>query len=271
MRWHKPASPAPTMNESSERFDLLRARYANSLGDKQRALAQAWAAFAAAPSDAAARDDLQQQLHRLCGSALAYGYARLGDDACLADSLLRRWGELAPALRDAPSDLLEHLLASVQAVLAGLSEVPAEEKAPASDPQATALRVLLVEDDPVQALLIRAKLEAHGCKVRWENGAELLWQALTLWPCHAIVLDYWLRGETAADVVATLRREPRFERLALVCFSVESDAQVLRALLEAGCDAVLAKSEGGDRLFDVVRECVARADRSGRDPLAPAP
>ena len=49
------------MNESSERMDLLRARYAGSLGEKQRALGQAWGAFAAMPSDAATRVALQQQ------------------------------------------------------------------------------------------------------------------------------------------------------------------------------------------------------------------
>lgn len=253
------------MNESSEHFDFLRLRYAGSLSEKQRAITQAWAAFSAAPSDPGARGELQQQLHRLCGSAHAYGYADLGEHACSADSQLRRWEGHSPALRDAPTDLVERLAESVRAVLAGLGEAHAASVDHASEAGPTALRVLLIEDDPVQSALIAADLEARGCKVRRESGADLLWQTLTLWPCHAIVLDYWLHGETATEVVANLRREPRFTRLALICYSVESDAQVLRAVTEAGCDAVVQKSERSTRLFEVIRACVARSDRSGPD------
>jgi CheY-like chemotaxis protein len=252
------------MNESSERFELLRSRYASSLADKHRHLARAWAAFVAAVADAATRIDLQQQLHRLCGSAHAYGYGRLGDHACAADNLMRQWEASSPALRIAPADLLDRLAAPMQAVLAELGQAHADALEGEAAAESVALRVLLVEDDPGQALAISAQLEERGCVVRSEAGADLLWQALTLWPCHAVVLDYWLRGETATDAVATLRREPRFAQIALVCFSVERDPQILRAVLDAGCDAVVAKAEGTDRLLDVVRDCVARPDRSGR-------
>jgi CheY-like chemotaxis protein len=251
------------MNDSSERFELLRARYAASLDDKQRALAQVWSAFAAAPTDAAIRAELQQQLHRLCGSAHAYGYAMVGDHACAADSLMRNWEGRAAGLRESPDELLVRLAAPVAALLGGLGETHIEVVEDGPGTASGELRVLLVEDDPVQALRVAAELEARGCKVRCESGADLIWQALTLWPCHAVVLDYWLRGETATEVVANLRREPRFARVALVCFSVERDAQVLRAVTEAGCDALVAKSEGSGRLFEVIRACVARVDRSG--------
>ncbi|MEO5625429.1 MAG: hypothetical protein ABIQ70_05425 [Dokdonella sp.] len=257
------------MNESSEHFDLLRLRYAGLLSEKRRAMAQAWAAFSAMPSDAGARCELQQQLHRLCGSAQAYGYPDLGEQACSADSLLRRWEGQAPALRDAPTDLAERLGTLIRAVLEGLGEAHAGAADHVPEQRSTTLRILLIEDDPGQSALIGVELAARGCKVRCESGADLLWQTLILWPCHALVLDFWLRGETATEIVANLRREPRFSRLALICYSVESDAQVLRAVTEAGCDALVAKSEGSARLLEVIRACVARSDRSGPDtPLA---
>ncbi|MEO7431265.1 MAG: response regulator [Dokdonella sp.] len=251
------------MNDSSRHVDWLRRRYADSLTGKQKTLAKTWATCCAKPADAAVRADLQQQLHRLCGSAHAYGYAQLGDDACRADSLLRSWETATTTLRDAPAALIERLRAPVAAVLADLVEGGPQELDDAPVAMATALRVLLVEDDVGQSAFICAELEACGCEVRREDSADLVWQRLTLWPCDAVVVDYWLRGETAVDVVAALRREPRFARLALVCFSVERDAQVLRAVLDAGCDATVAKSEGSGRLFEVVRDCVARTDRGG--------
>lgn len=249
------------MIDSSQRFDDLRARYAASLKRKQQALAAAWRDLAAAPDDDALRRELQLQIHRLAGSALAYGYERIGESARAADVVLHGWEALAPPLRDTPAGLVERLAAPVQALLddlGGAIREDARNVAPESN-----LRVLLIEDDPGQAVLICAQLEARGCIVRIERGAEALWQALTLWPCHAVVLDYWLRGETAAEVAATLRREPQFAHIALLCFSIERDEQVLRAALDAGCDAALGKAEGPDRLLALIRQCVARPDRSG--------
>lgn len=249
------------MIDSSQRFDDLRARYASSLKRKQQALAVAWREFSAAPDEDGLRRDLQLQIHRLAGSALAYGYERIGESARAADSLLHGWEALAPALRGAPQELVRRLDAPLQILLNDLEGAIREDAQHA--PPDSKLRVLLVEDDPGQAVLIGAQLDVRGCDVRIERDADALWQALTLWPCHAVVLDYWLRGETAAEVAAMLRRESQFAHIALICFSIERDQQVLRAALDAGCDAALGKAEGPDRLLAVIRECVARPDRSG--------
>lgn len=252
------------MNESGEHFELLRARYARSLGDKQEALNRAWVEFVGAPSDAAVRSALQQQLHRLCGSAQAYGHERLGSRACTADSMMRQWQALTASFRETPATLVDRLEVPVQSVLECLGEARAEEIQRVPATLSAALRLVLVEDDPEQAPSICAELEARGCVVRHEKGSDLLWQTMTLWPCHAVVLDYGLSGETAVEVAALLRREPRFEQVALICFTVEREPKILRAALEAGCDALVTKTEGIDRLLDVIRECVARPDRSGR-------
>lgn len=239
------------------RLQLLRERYASSLGHKRAALAQAWQAFAADRGDAAARRELSMQLHRLCGSAGAYGYAEIGASACAADRLVGEHGGIA----EFDDEQMRRCGGEVGDVLAALDRACAQ----ASRAQAHApLRVLLVEDDPAQAALTAAWLQARGVDVRSESHADALGQRLEEWPCEAVVLDHWLRGDTAIEAVAALRRAPRHARIALVCFSVERDPQVRRALLQAGCDAVVAKDEGHEALWSAIRECVARPERSGR-------
>lgn len=244
------------------RLQLLRERYANSLGHKRAALAQAWQAFAADPRDVALRRELSMQLHRLCGSAGAYGYAEIGESACAADRLVGEHGGIV----EFDAEQLRRCDSEVGAVLAALDHASANAF---RKQQHAALRVLLVEDDPAQAALTAVWLQARGASVHVETHADALGQRLEEWPCEAIVLDHWLRGETAIEVVAALRRTPRHARIALVCFSVERNEQVRRALLRAGCDAVVAKDEGHEALWSAIRDCVARPDRSGRSSDGP--
>ena len=62
------------MTDSSERFEFLRARYTRSLASKHAALVDAWRAFAGGADEKNA-SALQTLVHRLAGSAPAYGYA----------------------------------------------------------------------------------------------------------------------------------------------------------------------------------------------------
>jgi len=243
------------MNESSQRFALLRRRYTESLPSKHAALAQAWQSFVAMPEERT-RSELQELVHRLAGSASSYGYEPLGE---LAGAVDRHLGESDNTSR-AAIELSQRLASPMQALLDALAEVAAEAAAlPASAPGADeALRVILVEDDPSQAALIGAELELRGCVVRIESSAEMLLQSLLTWPCHAVVLDFWLRGETAAEIATVLRRDASLVRVAVVCVSIERDPRVLRAAVDAGCDAAVGKADGTDRLVAVVRECVER-------------
>lgn len=69
----------------------------------------------------------------------------------------------------------------------------------------------------------------------------MLLKILTTWPCQAVELDYWLRGESADESALTLRREPRFASIALICYGQERDHYILHSALAAGCDAAIGK------------------------------
>jgi HPt (histidine-containing phosphotransfer) domain-containing protein len=117
------------MTESRQRSALLHARYAQSFASKHAKLAAAWRAFAEA-AGAANRDELRQQVHRLAGSAPAYGYAGLGSLARDIDRQFAEWDRARSDLRCNPADFARHLAAPVQALLDCLAAHAANPSAP---------------------------------------------------------------------------------------------------------------------------------------------
>lgn len=98
---------------------LLQERYRASLPVKHAELSLLWQKLLADPADAVALTALQQALHRLAGSAGAYGYGAIGDLARDADSLitLRHDGLLAAEAEAAFAQRLERPLGQLLAQL----------------------------------------------------------------------------------------------------------------------------------------------------------
>lgn len=240
-----------------QRLSLLRERYEASLPSKRAALEVAWTAFEAAPGHAEARAELRTLLHRLAGSAPAYGHKALGEAAATACARLGaravehdpREGNLAHALAPLVRSVLHQFDGLVHDALRA-SEARARSARPT-------LRLLLLEDDDEQAAAIEAALVAHGCAIRRVAQVEALWETITTWPCDALLIDYWLGSETAESIVHLLRSEPSFAATALVCLTVETDAARLRGMLERGCDRVLSKREPAQSIVDAVESAMA--------------
>jgi CheY-like chemotaxis protein len=237
-----------------QRLALLRSRYVDSLPSKRSLLLDAWTAVRQAPEDEALQVNLRTLLHRLAGSAPSYGYPAIGDVAASASHCLA-----ADGVGILPIEELAHLIDQLLAMLATAS--PSQRHggdSAATGPASETLRVILVEDDPDQAAAIAGALSAQGCTVRHAEHSESFWEVVTTWPCDAVVIDYWLSAETARDIVALVRNEPTFASIALLCLTVETSKATLKALLDAGCDAVLPKHEAAQSLMSALHDHVSR-------------
>lgn len=239
-------------------FDPLRERYADSIPCKRDEIARAWDALAAAPDDEASLRDVHSRVHRLAGSASAYGFVELAGAAAAVDRMLGQRVRLLPAAREPASEFTTQLQGCMKVLLDCLGHLAADRHRQRPAKPRGELRVVVVDDDPPQAALLAGQLETRGCRVRVGDGADALWQALVAWPCDAVVLDYWLRGGTAAELAAAIRRESMFARTALVCRTGDTSTAVHRLVLAAGCDAVLGKDEPIERVIGTLRDCVAR-------------
>jgi two-component system cell cycle response regulator DivK len=103
------------------------------------------------------------------------------------------------------------------------------------------LRILIVEDSPVNMVLTVAILERAGHEaLQAETAAEGLSLARTHVP-DLILMDIQLPDMDGLEATRLLREDSRtcdIPIIALTAFAMKGDAQIMR---EAGCDAYITK------------------------------
>jgi CheY-like chemotaxis protein len=124
----------------------------------------------------------------------------------------------------------------------------------------TATRVLVVEDDPVDALAARRSLLSGGPGGRFEiRHAKTLaesFERLHAEPVDVLLLDLFLPDSEGVETVARLRREA--PRVPLVVFTSSDAPQLAAGTLAAGADEHLVK---GSSEAAELRESLVRAMR----------
>ena len=108
------------MNDTSQRFVELRARYERSLPEKRATVEHAWHTFLASPDEQGALE-LQSIAHRLAGSASPYGYHAIGATAQSLDAMLSDWLKRASTERESARSLATHLATPANALIDGLA------------------------------------------------------------------------------------------------------------------------------------------------------
>lgn len=141
-------------------------------------------------------------------------------------------GYLVKPLRDV--SLVERVLAAFDGAEAGV-DAPDERASPA----ARGVRVLLAEDNPINALLARSLLEREGCIVDRVAGGEEALSAVAAATYDLILMDQRMPGMDGRAATQALReRGCRAPIIALTADAFEEDR---RACLAAGMDDFLTK------------------------------
>ena len=132
-----------------------------------------------------------------------------------------------------------------------------ERVAPAAAPGA---RVLLVEDNPINALLARTLLTREGCKVDHATGGDEALAALAVGAYDLILMDMRMPGMSGLEATRRLRsRGVETPVVALTANAFEDDRH---ACLDAGMNDFLVKPLSADAL----RGVLARLGRGGWTP-----
>ena len=143
-------------------------------------------------------------------------------------------GYLIKPLRDV--SLVERVLAALDGAVAVAGAAPDERAAAQAAPGA---RVLLAEDNPINALLARSLLEREGCAVdRVSHGAEAL-AAVAASAYDLILMDLRMPGMDGRQATEALRA--RGCRTPIVALTADAFEEDRRACLKAGMDDFLTK------------------------------
>jgi CheY-like chemotaxis protein len=148
-------------------------------------------------------------------------------------------------------------------VLSALTAAPATP-APVEDDRiaeaaARGLRVLLAEDNPINALLARALLEREGARVdRVASGEEAL-AALSAQSYDLVLMDQRMPGLNGVDATRALRE--RGVTIPVVALTADAFDDDRRACLAAGMNDFLVKPLTPDAL----RAALVRWTRTGEE------
>lgn len=126
------------------------------------------------------------------------------------------------------------------------------------EPEDPALEILLGEDDPVNAMLVRAMLAKAGhrvCLVEDFDGLRARTENSEARP-DVIVTDYNMPGGAGAAMLAQLRAQERrhgLPPLPIIVLTADSRDAIRRQALLAGADAVIVKPVDPQRLMTTVQ------------------
>ena len=137
-------------------------------------------------------------------------------------------------------------------ILKDFSDAPPET----AEAAAMGMRILLAEDDPVNAMLVRAMLERAGHSVRHVPDYPALVSALSgatdagPFAADLILTDLGMPGGDGAAMIARIVQGGYGNaRLPVVVLTADNRAGLGEELLALGADAVLAKPADPDRLL----------------------
>jgi two-component system, sensor histidine kinase and response regulator len=122
------------------------------------------------------------------------------------------------------------------------------------------LRVLLVEDNPVNQMLARRLLEKNGHQVVVAaNGKEAL-AVLDVHPFDLVLMDLEMPEMDGLAATAAIRagEQGSGRRLPIIALTAQDGSDDRQAALAAGMDAYLTKPVHGPRLLQALSEAVAQ-------------
>jgi PAS domain S-box-containing protein len=208
------------------------------------------------PTEAPARSkaELAEAAHKLAGSAGMFGFDRLVAVGLKYESALRSGAADAPVLADALRATIEISLRATHDRIGRMGTAPPKPGKPDRGG-----RILVVEDDTLQAQILESVLLAAGFEVDVVNSGIEAMREMLPGRYDVVLLDYKvleINGLVIAKLVNDLMGD--VARPVLIALTATPDHVNERETgTKSAFDAVVGKSSDFQALISVIRRCLA--------------
>lgn len=113
-------------------------------------------------------------------------------------------------------------------------------------------RILYVEDNPNNMLLIRRIMQAEGHELLEAVDAESGWNLIMAQRPDFILLDLSLPGIDGLELTRIVRADPDLQSIPIVALTAHGDADIERMAREAGCNEFLHKPAKIQQIRDAI-------------------
>ena len=172
----------------------------------------------------------------------------------------RRWAADAPAPLAMEVQGVADAVSHATATSAGSSLAGAGDEAP--------YRVLVVEDDPSQALFAEQVLGGAGIEVAVVAAPPELLPILERFHPDLVLMDLHMPGMSGIEMTALIRAQPEFAPLPVVFLTGDPDPEKQFEVLECGADDFLSKPIRPRHLIAAVQSRIKRARLLARQRFA---
>ena len=115
-------------------------------------------------------------------------------------------------------------------------------------------RILVVEDNPLNAELLAEWLETEGYEVSSASELKAAFTAIENLQPHAVLLDVQLGGEDGLFVATWMRQQRALRYIPIIAVTAHAMANERDSILRAGCNAYVPKPVD----FKLLRETLER-------------
>jgi CheY-like chemotaxis protein len=117
-------------------------------------------------------------------------------------------------------------------------------------------KILLLDDSVITLEMEKAVLEERGYDVAVASNLIEFQAALDAFQPEVILTDLMMPDISGKDIVRVLKQDFHTERIPIVLFSSKPDEELAEIAEQAGADGYLSKSNGIEKLGDMVDELV---------------
>jgi two-component system phosphate regulon response regulator PhoB len=129
-------------------------------------------------------------------------------------------------------------------------------------------RILVVDDEPSIAKVLRKQLEVAGFEVNVGVDGEDGLAKVRGWRPDLLVLDVMLPKRSGHEVCSVLRQDEQFRHLPILMLTAKAQRQDQEEAMQRGADAYLAKPFQLEELLGQIQTLLARSPATPESPRA---